>query len=106
MGRSGGGVLVAIKQDTFINCNQISSVSMKNLEAVVFECTLPNLTEWLVVCCYRPLDSDDMSDFRSFADMLFPVYDNILIAGDFNLPNISWTDSNYTAIGIIESELL
>ena len=68
LGRSGGGVLIAIKQDTFINCNQISSVSMKNLEAVAIECTLPNLTKWLVVCCYRPPDSNDMSDFRSFAD--------------------------------------
>ncbi|CAB3985999.1 Hypothetical predicted protein [Paramuricea clavata] len=99
LGRSGGDVLIAIKQDTFINCNQISSVSMKNLEAVAIECSLPNLTKWLVVCCYRPPDSNDMSDFRSFADKLFPVYDKILIAGDFNLPNISWTDSNYTATG-------
>jgi hypothetical protein len=40
-----------------------------------------------------------MSDLRSFADNLFPSYDKIIIAGDFNLPNISWTDDNYTSFG-------
>jgi hypothetical protein len=40
-----------------------------------------------------------MSDLRSFADNLFPSYDKIIIAGDFNLPNISWTDGNYTSSG-------
>jgi hypothetical protein len=38
-----------------------------------------------------------MSDLRSMADNLFPNYDKIIIAGDFNLPNISWTDSNHTS---------
>ena len=59
LGRPGGGVLIALKQDTFINCNQISSVSMKNLEAFAIECTLPNHTKLLVVCCYSPPDSND-----------------------------------------------
>ena len=73
---------------------------MKNLEAFAIECTLPNHTKLLVVCCYRPPDSNDMSVFRSIADKLVPVYDKILLAGDFNIPsNISLTDSNYTAIG-------
>jgi hypothetical protein len=43
-------------------------------------------------------DSYDMTDLRSFADNLFPSYDKIIIAGDFNLPNISWTDANYTLV--------
>jgi hypothetical protein len=44
-------------------------------------------------------DSNDMTDLRSFADTdLFPSYDKIIIAGDFNLPNISWTDANYTLV--------
>ncbi len=42
-----------------------------------------------------------MSDLRSLADNLFPSYDKIIIAGDFNLPNISWTDSNHTSIGTL-----
>jgi hypothetical protein len=40
-----------------------------------------------------------MTDLRSFADNLFPSYDKIIIAGHFNLPNISWTDANYTLVG-------
>jgi hypothetical protein len=70
LGRPVVGVLIAVKQDTFINCNQISSVSMKNLEAFAIKCTLPNHTKLLAVCCYRPPDSNDMSDFRSIANKL------------------------------------
>jgi hypothetical protein len=35
------------------------------------------------------------------ADNLFPNYNKIIIAGDFNLPNISWTDSNHTSTGTL-----
>ena len=69
------------------------------MEAVAIQCTLPNHAKWLLLCCYRPPDSNDMSDLRSFADNLFPSYDKIIIAGHFNLPNISWTDANYTLVG-------
>ena len=62
-------------------------------------CTLANHTKWLLVCCYRPPDSNEMSDFRSLANNLFPGYDKIIIVGDFNLPNISWADSTYTSVG-------
>ena len=34
-------------------------------------------------------------------DNLFPSYDKIIIAGDFNLPNISWTYSNHTSAGTL-----
>ena len=42
-----------------------------------------------------------MSDFRSLADKLFPGYDKLIIAGDFNLPlpNIYWADLSYTLAG-------
>ena len=40
-----------------------------------------------------------MSDLRSLANNLFPGYDKIIIVGDFNLPNISWSDSTYTSVG-------
>ena len=93
------GTLIAIKHGIFISCSQITSIATTNLEAVAIQCTLPNHAKWLLVCCYRPPDSNDMSDLRSFADNLFPSYDKIIIAGDFNLPNISWTDGNYTSSG-------
>ena len=94
LGRIGGGVLVAIKHGVFINCSQLTSIATSNLEAVAIECTLPNHEKWLLVCCYRPPASKDMSDLKSPADNLFPSHDKIVIAGDFNLPNISWAVSN------------
>ena len=105
--RTGGGVLIAIKHNygTFISCHQVFSLSSANLEAVALECTLPNHVKWLLVCCYRPPDSNEMSDFRSLANNLFPGYDKIIIVGDFNLPNISWADSTYTSVGSLISAM-
>ena len=94
-------MLVAIKQGVFINCSQLTSIATSNLEAVAIQCTLPNHEKWLLVCCYRTPVCKDMSDLRSMADNLFPNYDKIIIAGDFNLPNISWTDSNHTSTGAL-----
>jgi hypothetical protein len=54
LGRTGGGVLVAIKQGVMINCSQLTSVATSNLQAVAIQCTLPNHEKWLLVCCYRP----------------------------------------------------
>ncbi len=99
LGQTGGGVLIAVKHGIFISCNKVSSLSSANVEVVAIECTLPNHAKWLLVCGYRPPDSNDMSDFRSLADKLFPGYDKIIIAGDFNLPNIYWADSSYTLAG-------
>ena len=93
------GVLIAIKHSIFISYHQVSSISSANLEAVAIESTLPNQAKWLLVCCYRPSDSNEMFDFRAFADTLFLGYKKIIMAGDFNLPNISWTDSIYTLAG-------
>ena len=42
-----------------------------------------------------------MSDLRSIADNLFPNYDKIIITGDFNLPNISWTSTTHTSTGLL-----
>ena len=99
LGRTGGGVLFAIKHGIFISCHQVFSLSSAILEAVALECTLPNHAKWLLVCRYRPPDSNEMSDFRSLANNLFPGYDKIIIVGDFNLPNIFWADSTYTSVG-------
>ena len=83
--RTVGGFLIAIKHGIFISCHEVSSISSANLEAVGIECTLPNQAKWLLACCYRPPDSNQMFDFRAFADMLFFGYDKIIMAGDFNL---------------------
>jgi hypothetical protein len=100
-GRSGGGVLVAIKHGTFINSNQISSIATANLEAVAIECILPSRAKWLIVCCYRPPNSNEINDLRSLADNVFPSYEKILIAGDFNFTNITWQDSHYISLSTL-----
>ena len=56
------------------------------------------------VCCYRPPNSKDLADIRSFADNIFPSFEKIIIVGDFNLPNISWTDSSYISVGTLGQE--
>ncbi len=100
-GRSGGGVLVAKKHGTFINNNQISSIATASLEAVAIECILPSRAKWLIVCCYRPPNSNEINDLRSLADNVFPSYEKILIAGDFNFPNITWQDSHYISLSTL-----
>ena len=95
-------MLEAIKHGVFINCSQLTSIATSNLEAVSIERTLPNHEKRLLVCCYRPPASKDMSDLKSLADYLFPSQDKIVIAGNFNLPNISWTVSNHTATGTLD----
>ncbi len=104
LGRSGGGVLLAIKHGIFINCTQVTSIATINMEAVAVQCTLTDHTKWLFVCCYRPPNSKDLADIRSFADNIFPSFEKIIIVGDFNLPNISWTNSSYISVGTLGQE--
>ena len=80
------------------------SISTNNLEAILVQAILPSHSKLLLVCCYRPPDSNDMSDFRSLADNFFSSYEQVIIAGNFNLPNINWMDSNYTCNGALDQE--
>ena len=104
MERTGRGVLIAIKHGSFISSSEVGSISTNNLEVILIQATLPSHSKLLLVCCYRPPDSDDVSDFRSLADNLFSSYEQVIIAGDLNLPNINWMDSNYTCNGALDQE--
>jgi hypothetical protein len=104
LGRSERGVLLAIKHGIFINCTQVTSIATINMEAVAVQCTLTDHTKWLFVRCYRPPNSKDLADIRSFADNIFPSFEKIIIVGDFNLPNISWTNSSYISVGTLGQE--
>ena len=102
--RTGRGVLIAINHGSFISSSEVALISTNNLEVIPVQATLPSHSKLLLVCCYRPLDCDDMSDFRSLGDNLFSSYEQVIIAGDFNLPNINWMDSNYTCNGALDLE--
>ena len=52
-------------------------------------------------CCYRPPDPDLcwMDKFKTYLQTICDLYENIVIAGDFNLPNIHWeTMENTTGV--------
>jgi hypothetical protein len=66
---------------------------------------LPNTSKWLFLCCYRAPDNNDIFELKNLADRLFPNYDQIIIGGDFNLPNIVWSENNCSAFGQLEQEL-
>ena len=93
--QTGGGVMTTIKHNIFIHSSQIISISTTSLEIVAVECTLPNHSKWLFICCYRPPDANNLNDFRSLCDNLLPNYEQIIIGGDLNFPNITWMESNY-----------
>ncbi len=52
--------------------------------------------------CQQP--AYDLADIRSFANNIFPSFEKIIIARDFNLPNISWTNSSYISVGTLGQE--
>lgn len=89
----GGGVLIAIKNS--FNAIEISLGQFSKLEMVVIETKLTNKSLF-VVCCYIPPNSvtDIYLDFCLAVDYISSLMkssDEILICGDFNLPNICWS---------------
>ncbi len=58
----------------------------------------------LYCCCYRPPDANLswMNNFRSLLNHACEKYENILIVGDFNLPNIRWDAVENTIMGTNE----
>ena len=96
--------MIAIKQGSFISSSEVVSISSNSPEAILIQPILPSNSKLLLMCCYRPPDSNDMSEFRSLADNFFSSYEQVIIADDFNLPNINWMDSNYTCNGALDQE--
>lgn len=93
----GGGVLVALKTASFKDIHNIQVDT--NLEIVLVEVTSGSNSKFLICSCYRPPNTDH-SWFGEFSRLLGNVsdsYDNMIISGDFNLPNILWeTPENTT----------
>ena len=107
--RYGGGVLVAIKTDSFKSVKEFSpnGEEFEDLEIVSAELRTVTDTNFLFCCCYRPPNADLswMDKFKTFLDTICDLYENVVIAGDFNLPNIPWR-SIEKAAGINELSFL
>ena len=107
--RYGGGVLVAIKTDSFKSVKEFSpnGEEFEDLEIVSAELRTVTEKNFLFCCCYRPPNADLgwMDKFKTFLDTICDLYENVVIAGDFNLPNIPWR-SIEKAAGINELSFL
>ena len=90
--RYGGGVLVALKTDSFKSVKEFSpnGEEFEDLEIVSAELRTVTDKNFLFCCCYRPPNADLgwMDKFKTFLDTICDLYENVVIAGDFNLPNI------------------
>ena len=99
-GRSGGGVCLYI--DESIDCYEVNdpgfNVSkIEQIWAVIYF----GLDKYLVGCIYRPGGFKDMGDMdsvfkhaREYVDQ--KGFKDLLIMGDFNFPQISWTNGCVT----------
>lgn len=92
--RSGGGVLIGVKTASFKSVKEYlpKSEELQHLEIVSADLVTASNHHLLFCSCYRPPDADPswMEKFNSFLDQTCDQYRNVVISGDFNLPNISW----------------
>ena len=98
--RCDGGVLIAIKTETFKSVKEYQPdiEELQQLEIVSTEVRTANNQELLFCCCYRPPDADlSWTDaFNTFLNHACEQYQNIVISGDFNFPKIQWDEMDKT----------
>ena len=92
--RGGGGVLIAIKTAFFKAVKEFkpeSEAELQQLEILFAEITTLIGQRILYCFCYRPSNN--------FLHEVCDQFDNMVISGDFNLPDILW-DSIHSALGV------
>ena len=89
-GSHAGGVLLAVKANSFSSCREIADLNDSDLETASVELTTKSKAKRLACCCYRtPTPERDWSDkFNIYLAKCSSRYSNMLIAGDFNFPEI------------------
>ena len=88
--RKGGGTLLAINNSLSATCiDTVGPISI--LDYVAAQLCLKNGRKLIVIVIYRPPDSpaDWINSFQDLMDS-FGNDSNVLILGDFNMPNINW----------------
>ena len=104
--RGGGGVLIAIKRASFKaveEFNPESEAELQQLEISLAKITTLTGQRMLFCFCYRPPNEDSswMDVFDNFLREVCDQFDNMVISGYFNLPEIRW-DSIDSASGVNE----
>ena len=96
--KRGGGVVIALR-DNIKYGRLFASKNNPNwsdgLEIVALELELMNSKKSLVSVCYRPPNCDLHEWLELFKAFLNEIshYEKILIAGDFNFPDLTWNSS-------------
>lgn len=78
-------------------------------EILVCELTCRSRTKIALVLCYRPPSSDRNAFNNSLEqtlDMVSSQYQHVCLLGDFNLPEINWLDSSFSALSPSELEFI
>ena len=104
--RGGGGVLIAIKTASFKAVKEFKpecEAELQQLEIIFVEITTLTRQRILFCSCYGPPNKDPswMDVFDYFLHEVCDQFDNMVISGDFNLPDILW-DSIESASGVNE----
>ena len=102
----GGGVLIAIKTVSFKAVKEFkpeSEAELQQLEIIFAEITTLTGQRILFCFCYRPPNEDPswMDVFHNFLHEVCDHFDNMVISGDFNLPDILWNSID-SASGVNE----
>ena len=104
--RGGGGVLIAIKTASFKAVKEFkpeSEAELQQLEIIFPEIITFSGQRILFCVCYGHPNKDPswMDVFDNFLHEVCDQFDNMVISGDFNLPDILW-DSIDSASGVNE----
>ena len=108
-GRRGGGVIIYVNQtitsyEPFDVCFNVSKLEQTWSVLAIGKC------KYLIGCIYRPSNFVDMNDVQMVMNSAREYIDkhgfkNILIVGDFNLPNIKWSNGYINEIQAGENSI-
>ena len=94
--RVGGGVLISVKSSSFKDVSMFPyDVNSDELEILTLLCTTYLNKKIIVCCCYRPPGTGAVwfEYFATFLDTISALNHQIIITGDFNLPQLFCHDS-------------
>ena len=105
-GRSHGGVILYVRNDLSLMTKQILSLSNGQVELVAVHVASRDL---LLINCYRPPNCS-LQNFKGAMDCMVQIIEDlpqpmpdIVLCGDFNLPNIRWPEGTVSG-GTLEEQ--